>query len=90
VIALAGRTHAARVGVSILTGLGLSELVAQSREEYIQTAAALARDCRRLDALRKGLRQRMQDSPLMDGPGFARRLESAYRAIWRRWCASRA
>ena len=90
VLALAGRTHVARVGVSILTGLGLSELVAQSREDYVQMAAALARDCRRLDALRKGLRPRMQASPLMDGPGFARRVESAYRAMWRRWCTSRA
>jgi len=89
VMVLAGRTHAARVGVSILTGLGLSELVAKSREDYVQMAAALARDCRRLNALRKGLRPRMQASPLMDGHGFARRVESAYRAMWRRWCASR-
>ena len=90
VIALAGRTHAARVGVSILTGLGLSELVAQSREDYVQTAAALARDCRRLGALRKGLRLRLQASPLLDGTAFTRRLENAYRAMWRCWCTSRA
>jgi len=88
VIALAGRTHVGRVGVSILTGLGLSELVAQSREGYVQKAVALARDRRRLDALRKGLRPHMQASPLMDGPGLARRLESAYRTMWRRWCAA--
>jgi predicted O-linked N-acetylglucosamine transferase (SPINDLY family) len=90
VMTLAGRTHAARVGVSILTGLGLSELVAQSRDDYVEKAAALARDWRRLDALRKGLRLHMQASPFMDGPGFARRLECAYRAMWRRWCALRA
>jgi predicted O-linked N-acetylglucosamine transferase (SPINDLY family) len=90
VITLAGRTHVARVGVSILTGLGLSELVAQNGEDYVQTAAGLARDWRRLDALRKGLRLRMQTSPLMDGPGLTRRLECAYRTMWRRWCASRA
>ncbi len=87
VVALAGRTHAARVGVSILAGLGLSELVAHSREEYVQTAAALTGDMDRLYALRKGLRTRMQGSPLMDGSGLARRLESAYRAMWQRWCA---
>jgi protein O-GlcNAc transferase len=90
VIALAGRTHAARVGVSILTGLGLSGLVAQNSEDYVQIAAALTRDYRRLGALRKGLRLRMQASFLMDGPGFARRLENAYRVMWHRWCASRA
>jgi predicted O-linked N-acetylglucosamine transferase (SPINDLY family) len=88
VIALAGRTHVGRVGVSILNGLGLSELVAQRREGYVQRAVALARDWRRLDALRKGLRPHMQASPLMDGPGLARRLESAYRTMWRRWCTA--
>ena len=90
VVALAGRIHAARVGVSILTGLGLSELVAQIPEEYVQTAVALARDRLRLDAMRKGLRLRLQASTLMDGTGFTRRLENAYRAMWGRWCASRA
>ena len=89
VVTLAGRTHAARVGVSILNGLGLSELIAGSRAEYIQKAAVLAQDCRRLAALRKALRPRMSSSPLMDGPGLARRLESAYRTMWRRWCAAK-
>ena len=88
VVALAGKTHAARVGVSILNGLGLSELVAQRREGYVQRAVALARDWRRLDALRKGLRPHMQASPLMDGPGLARRLEHAYRDMWHDWCIS--
>jgi predicted O-linked N-acetylglucosamine transferase (SPINDLY family) len=88
VMALAGRVHSARVGVSLLTGLGLSELVAQRREDYVQTAATLAQDRDRLDALRKGLRTRLRASPLMDGPGLARRLESAYRTMWHRWCTS--
>jgi predicted O-linked N-acetylglucosamine transferase (SPINDLY family) len=90
VIALAGRTHAARVGVSILSGLGLSELVVQSLEDYVQKAVALAQDWRRLDALRKGIRLHMQAAPLMDGPGLVRRLESAYRIMWSGWCTSRA
>jgi len=89
VVTLAGRTHVARVGVSILTELGLPELVAQSLEDYVQTAAILARDRSRLDALRKGLRTCIQVSAFMDGPGFTHRLERAYRTMWRRWCASR-
>jgi len=32
------------------------------------------------------LRQRMLDSPLMDGPSFARDIEAAYRQMWRTWC----
>ena len=88
VVALAGRTHAARVGVSILTGLGLVDLVAQNREEYVRKAAALAGDLNRLETLRKGLRRHMQASTLMDGRGLARRLEHAYRDMWHDWCTS--
>ncbi len=88
VIALAGETHAARVGVSILTGLGLSDLIALSGNDYVQRAAALAGDLSRLAALRRTLRQRMAAAPLTDGPGFTGRLEAAYRAMWRQWCRS--
>ena len=90
VVALAGETHAARVGVSILTGLGLDFLVARSPDDYAARAAALAADPQRLQTLRSKLRPLMAASPLTDGPGFARRLEAAYRGMWRRWCASKA
>jgi predicted O-linked N-acetylglucosamine transferase (SPINDLY family) len=31
----------------------------------------------------------MQASPLMDAPRFARNIEDAYRAMWRRWCTEK-
>ena len=89
VVTLAGRTHAARVGVSILTGMGLSGLVADSAEDFVARAAALAGDLSRLAALRGALRSRMAGSPLLDARGFAGRLETAYRTMWRRWCGER-
>jgi predicted O-linked N-acetylglucosamine transferase (SPINDLY family) len=90
VVSLAGRTHVSRVGVSLLTHIGLSELIAQTPEQYVQIAAGLANDPKRLEHLRSTLRQRMQSSPLMDGPGFARDVESAYRRMWEIWCAAQA
>ena len=66
-ITLAGRTAVGRGGVSILSNLGLTELIARTPEEYVAIAVAWARDLARLAALRRGLRQRMQASPLMDG-----------------------
>jgi protein O-GlcNAc transferase len=89
VITLAGSVHLSRVGVSLLSNAGLPELIAQSPEDYVSIATELAGDLPRLADLRRTLRQRMETSPLMDAAQFARDVESAYRAVWRRWCQKR-
>jgi protein O-GlcNAc transferase len=85
-ITLAGPSHISRVGVSLLTQLGLTDLVAQTPSDYIRIAADLARDLPRLADLRSQVRPRMLNSPLMDCPSFARDVENAYRTTWRTWC----
>ena len=87
-ISQAGTKYASRLGLSVLTNLGLTELLAETAEEYIDIAAALANDLPRLAELRATLRDRMRASPIMDYPTFARDVESAYRTIWRQWCAA--
>jgi predicted O-linked N-acetylglucosamine transferase (SPINDLY family) len=86
VVTLAGQTHVSRVGVSLLSNLGLAELITASPEEYVNLAAELAKDLPRLAHLRSTLRERMEQSPLMDAPGFARDIEAAYREMWWKWC----
>ncbi len=86
VIALAGDRHAARVGVSLLTRLGLSELIADSPDDYIRIARRLGQDPKHLSDLRNSLRARIRASTLGDGAAFTRELEDAYRELWRRWC----
>jgi predicted O-linked N-acetylglucosamine transferase (SPINDLY family) len=87
VVSLAGQTAVGRGGVSILSNLGLPELVAQDPEQYVRIAVELAHDLPRLSALRASLRERMQASPLMNAARFARNVEAAYRTMWQRWCA---
>ncbi|MDX1484314.1 MAG: tetratricopeptide repeat protein [Alphaproteobacteria bacterium] len=87
VVTLLGDRHSGRVGASLLTRLGLTELIAEDREAYVETAVALAGDLDRLAGLRARLRQRMTASPLCDAKGFARRIEAAYRRMWGAWCA---
>jgi predicted O-linked N-acetylglucosamine transferase (SPINDLY family) len=87
VVTLAGQTAIGRGGLSILSNLGLSELVAPDAQAYVRIALDLARDIPRLAALRAGLRDRMRQSPLMNGPGFARNVEAVYRRVWQAWCA---
>ena len=40
-----------------------------------------------LKQLRAGLRERILSSPLCDTPAFACSIETAYRDMWRKWCA---
>jgi predicted O-linked N-acetylglucosamine transferase (SPINDLY family) len=89
VVTKAGVMGFARSGASILGNAGLNELVAESDEQYLEIAAALAVDRPRLRALQRGLRDRLRASPLLDAPGFMRDLEGAYRQVWRRACAGR-
>jgi predicted O-linked N-acetylglucosamine transferase (SPINDLY family) len=88
VITLVGQTVVGRAGLSQLTNLGLPELIARTPEQYVQIAADLAGDLPRLAELRRTLRGRMQASPLMDAPRFARNIEAAYRQMWGNWVAT--
>jgi predicted O-linked N-acetylglucosamine transferase (SPINDLY family) len=86
VITRAGQDHVSRVGVSLLSNVGLPELIAQTPEQYVRIATDLAGDLPRLAELRSTLRDRLRGSPLMDAGHFARDIEAAYRSMWRRWC----
>lgn len=83
VVSLAGDRHSARVGASILTRLGLHELVASDLAEYCGRALALARNPGRLEDLRDRLRPLLGGSALTDAPRFARAMEAAFREMWR-------
>jgi predicted O-linked N-acetylglucosamine transferase (SPINDLY family) len=86
VITLAGKVSQSRTGVSILSNIGLPELVAQTPEEFVHKAMNLANDLPSLSILRAGLRERLQKSPLTDAPRYARHIEATYRNLWREWC----
>ncbi len=86
VVTLTGKTHVSRVGASLLGRVGLGDCAAESEEQYIARAVSWASRESELAALRQQLRARLRASSLMDEPGFARRMEAAYRAMWRRHC----
>lgn len=85
-VTLPGRTVGSRGSLSILSKVGLTELAAKDKMDYVALAVALARDPARLRELRAGLRGRLQSSVLMDASRFARQAESAYRTVWHKWC----
>lgn len=81
VISLRGTYHAARVGHSILTHMGLAELSAETREVYKQIACNLALNHGQRLELRDGMRDRLRRT-VGDGPAFTRSLEDLYES----WC----
>jgi predicted O-linked N-acetylglucosamine transferase (SPINDLY family) len=75
VITLSGDRHSARVGASLLSCVGLHELVTENWNDYVAKAVQLAGDVEQLQLYRRTMRERMLVSPLCDGGGFAKRWE---------------
>ena len=86
VITLPGSRSSSRSAASILSTAGLPEWIAQTPDEYVGLAVGFARDAGRVAKLRKSLRGRLKESPLMDELQFTRDLEAVYREMWRTWC----
>ncbi len=90
IVTLAERPPCGRIGAGLMHNLKLADWVADSEDRYVEVAVAKAGRIAELVDLRRTLRDRMRASPLMDGPGFARAVEAAYRGMWEAWCAKGA
>ena len=86
VVTAPGERSWSRSAASILTTLGLQDWVADSQEDYVRRAVQFARNPSTIPELRKSLRSRMRESPLMDARRFTRDMEEVYRRIWQSWC----
>jgi protein O-GlcNAc transferase len=81
VLTCRGGAFAGRVAASLLTALGLPELITETAQDYESLALALARDGERLKAVRAKLAVNRKTMPLFDTAGFARALEGLYAAL---------
>lgn len=88
VVSRVGDTIAARQGLTLLHALGCADQAVDSDEAFVQRCLDLVAHPQALALQRADLRDRMAASPLMDGAGFARSVEAAYRGAWQDWCAS--
>ncbi len=88
-VSLVGKCHASRVGLSILSHVGLESFATSTPEEYVAKAIRLAENQETLAKMRASMRERMAASVLCDAKGFARSVEAAYRKMWHRWCGCR-
>ncbi len=87
VITLQGSNFASRMSSSILRGIGLSETIAHSLEDYEALAARLALNPGELKTIRQRLAKNRLTEPLFDTPRFAKNLENAYKQMWETFVA---
>lgn len=83
VISLKGNRFAGRMVSSILSRVGLPELIAQTEADYINIASKLACSLKRLSEYRMTLRKQVLDSQLCDCKEFVVCLEESYRSLVR-------
>lgn len=79
-----GKGFAARVGASLLSALGLQELITQNDEEYTRLALHLATHRDELKNIRHKLQIAKTKAPLFKSAEFTKYLENAYREIFKR------
>jgi len=84
VVTCAGESMAARMAGSLLTAVGLPELIADDIDAYEALALDLATTPSLLADLRSRLARNRLASPLFDSERFCRHLESAYTRMWQR------
>ncbi|TWD57757.1 putative O-linked N-acetylglucosamine transferase (SPINDLY family) [Agrobacterium vitis] len=78
VITFKGSNFASRVSESLLTALGVPELVANDADHLVDLAASLAQDRARLEAIRQKIADNRFVAPLFDTERFTRHLERAF------------
>jgi predicted O-linked N-acetylglucosamine transferase (SPINDLY family) len=85
VVTCLGSTFAGRMAGSLLTAIGLPELVTRSLDAYEALALKLAKDRNMLEALKAKLVHNRAAFPLFDTNRFRRHIEAAYEMMWERY-----
>jgi predicted O-linked N-acetylglucosamine transferase (SPINDLY family) len=81
VVTLAGETFASRVGASLLTAVGLPELIANDLIEYERLITSLAKNPQKIKEIRDSLNAKRLTYPLFNISGYVKDLESAYKVM---------
>lgn len=80
-----GEAFAGRVAASLLTAIGLRELVTTNLKDYEALALSLARDPWRLAAIKMKIARSRDALPLFDTDRFCLNIEAAYIKMWELW-----
>ena len=84
VATLVGQTFAGRVAASLLTAIGMTELITATQNAYEALAVELATNTEKLAATKDKLARNRLTTPLFDTQRFIGHIEAAYTAMYRR------
>lgn len=73
-----GTNFASRVSESLLNAIGLPQLVAEDRSDYVRLCTQLVENREELRAIRRHIAENRFSAPLFDAERFCRHLESAF------------
>jgi len=81
ILTLKGNSFPSRVASSILTNVGLENLIVSNLEDYETKAISLAKNYKEIESLKKHLAQDKNLSKLFDSKAFTKDLEKIYKKI---------
>jgi predicted O-linked N-acetylglucosamine transferase (SPINDLY family) len=84
IVTRAGRTYISRMAGSLLTAVGLPDLVTETLEDYERLAVTLGRNPARVASYKRYLAEHGRSSPLFDLPQRVRDIEDALEPLARR------
>ena len=85
VLTCMGNSFAGRMAASLLTNIGLPELVTRTPEEYESLAIEVASNPDKLAQIKIKLAKNRSTTPLFDTPLFTKHIEAAYQAAYDRY-----
>jgi predicted O-linked N-acetylglucosamine transferase (SPINDLY family) len=85
ILTLMGQSFASRVAASLLSAIGLRELITTNQEDYEALAIELATDPKKLAAIKQKLTANRLTTPLFDTPLFTKNLEAAYIKMYEKY-----
>lgn len=85
VLTLIGNSFAGRVAASLLSAIGMPELITKSTTEYEAKAIELGCNPEKLKEIKQQLQLNRNTRPLFNTPLFTRNIESAYITIYQRY-----
>ena len=85
VLTVAGKSMVSRQAAAVLSAVGCNEWISSNTVELVSKAKNLIGDRNKLNLIRRGLRNKMSSSELMNHKSLADELGTSFRSWWLRW-----